>query len=465
MNTRLLTSLLLVATALAAPLLAQTVTPPFPPPKPPANPAALGANLQRTMTLLATSTPQRRNRVRILFYGQSITEQKWSREVAEDLRRRFPHADLTVENRAIGGFSSSVLVRTAEHDVYSFYPDLVIFHVYGGEPEYEELIANIRRRTTAEVLLQSDHLATGQQQDPRGAAWHDRHSNDWLPMIARKYGCEFADIREPWRRYLEEHRLPVGALLSDGVHLNEHGNFLMAELVKPYLRYDPKLPDAAWRDTVRTYRVGKDVRWKNGRLALPFEGNRVDLLAAKGKEERGTARVLIDGKQPSELPELYTVTRPSPTDGVGWPAAVRVRSERPLLVEEWTARVTEVNPETNRFTFELSGSQTGPDGAGSSDRRFVSRSGRVVIEPQDWWVENARRLTGKVMPVGYQIKWQVRPLFVDTYEPPRVEDATREYPTTVAQGLANTSHTLELVAEGKTKPALEAIRIYRPPVK
>ena len=37
-----------------------------------------GRNVQRTMRLLATSTAEKRNTVRILFYGQSITEQKWS---------------------------------------------------------------------------------------------------------------------------------------------------------------------------------------------------------------------------------------------------------------------------------------------------------------------------------------------------------------------------------------------------
>ena len=36
-----------------------------------------GAGVQRTLTLLATSTQERRNTVRILFYGQSITEQEW----------------------------------------------------------------------------------------------------------------------------------------------------------------------------------------------------------------------------------------------------------------------------------------------------------------------------------------------------------------------------------------------------
>src|SRR5690242_4616738 len=96
----------------------------FPPPPAVSEPALMGLGIQRTMTLLATSTPRHRNHVRVLFYGQSITEQEWSRYVSNDLRRRFPDADLEIENRAIGGFASQLLIRPAEHDVYPFYPDL-----------------------------------------------------------------------------------------------------------------------------------------------------------------------------------------------------------------------------------------------------------------------------------------------------------------------------------------------------
>src|SRR5262249_7121144 len=74
----------------------------FPPVAPPKDASSLGTGVQRTMTLLTTSTPEHRNKVRILFYGQSITEQEWSKLVAADLRKRFPNADLEIENRAIG---------------------------------------------------------------------------------------------------------------------------------------------------------------------------------------------------------------------------------------------------------------------------------------------------------------------------------------------------------------------------
>jgi hypothetical protein len=122
--------------------------------------------------LLATSTPQRRNHVRILFYGQSITVQAWTKQVEADLRARFPHADLEVANKAIGGFASQLLKRPAEHDLYPFYPDLLVFHVYGSHEDYDAIIKATRSRTTAEVLMQKDHV---------GAKW---------PLVqegARKY--------------------------------------------------------------------------------------------------------------------------------------------------------------------------------------------------------------------------------------------------------------------------------------
>jgi hypothetical protein len=89
---------------IAPPTPAQDVTA-YPPLKTIGLVETYGRNIQRTMTLLATSTPEHRNTARILFYGQSITEQTWSKLVAEDLRRRFPHADLIIENRRTGNTS------------------------------------------------------------------------------------------------------------------------------------------------------------------------------------------------------------------------------------------------------------------------------------------------------------------------------------------------------------------------
>jgi len=435
----------------------------FPPLPAPKDETTLGAGIQRTMTLLATSTPQQRNTVRILFYGQSITEQEWWKQVADDLRRRFPNADLQIENRAIGGHASQILCRTAEHDLYPFYPDLLILHVYGGNKEYEQIVANTRRRTTAEILMQKDHVTQWPPEKPdpakdKGMWWDWMMNNQFLPEIARKYGCALADIRTPWLDYLKTNGLEPKALLRDGVHLNAHGNFLLAELVKRQLVHRPDLPGDSWRGLVRTYVVGKDVQWKDGKLSLDFEGNRVDAIAAR-EATGAAARVLIDGKEPSEFPELYAITRPSVTQAGFWPAILQVSSQKPLLVEEWTARITETNDEGTQFKFDVSGSKTGPDGSGSSADRFVSNSGRAVIEKSDWRLNAVYQLTKKKVPVGFQVKWKVVPLFVDEYRPPKSDDPARESATTLAQGLSNGKHTLEL----NGVVPIRAIRVYTPP--
>lgn len=444
----------------------------FPPPAPATDDSNFGAGIGRTMTMLATSTPEHRHSVRILFYGQSITKQDWWTEVVKDLKKRFPNADLTIENRAIGGFSSSVLIRPAEHDLYPFYPDLTIFHVYGGEPEYETIIANLRSRTTSEIALFSDHVTwapTGtfldkkEQLDTYG--WHNKHSTQWLPQLAQKYGCELIEIREPWKRYLKDNNLQPQNLLSDHIHLNKHGNFLLGELVKRQLRYNPKLPKDLWKDLVKTYVVGKDIQWQDGKLVLEFEGNRVDVIAAKTKEgNSGKARILIDGKKPSQFPELYTITRPSSTVGIDWPAIIQVSSEKPLILEDWTVKITEINEDASKFKFEVFGSKTGFDGSGNNEEKFVSNSGRVVIEPKDWWLKNSQEHTKQPIPKNFEIKWSVKPLFVDSYIPPKIDDPTREDATTLAHNLSNSKHTLEILSNTNQSLPIQEIRVYKPPV-
>ncbi len=444
----------------------------FPPPAPAEDDSNFGSGIQRTMTLLATSTPEHRHPVRILFYGQSITKQKWWLDVVNDLKKRFPNADLRIENRAIGGFAASLLRRPAEHDLYPFYPDLMIFHVYGGDEDYESIIANVRQRTTSEIAFHSDHitwLPTGTNTDTpeklRAYEWHNYHSIHWLRKIADKYGCELIEIRHAWRQYLKDNHLQPKDLLADEVHLNEQGNFLLASFVKPHLRYNPQFPNDLWKDLVRTYNVGTDVQWKDGKLVLEFEGNRIDAIAAQSANGTSVAaRILIDGKKPSEFPELYAITRPNDAVGVDQPAIIQVSWEKPLIVEDWTARITEINYDASKFKFEVFGSKTGKDGSGESDQKFVSNSGRVVIEPRDWWLKNAFDYSRKLTPRGFQIEWQVKPMFVDEYVAPKIEDPTREYFTTLAQNLSNSKHTLEIIPENNATVPIQSLRAYRPPL-
>ena len=447
-------------------------------PSPPENLEQLGASIQRTMTLLATSTPEKRNHVRILFYGQSVTANPWSRAVADDLRAVFPNADVEIENRAIGGYTAPSLIHTAEADLYPFYPDLVIFHVYGGvaSGEQEKIIQRIRQRTTSEILLWTSHFRwptnlprEGSPDDPGAQNLYraDEERCQMLRELAGKYGCELAEVREALRAYLNENDLYPKDTLGDSVHPNKLGNCLLEKLILPYLRHDADFPQDPWKDLVRDVPAGDDAvtRGEDGSYELTFEGNRGDVIAALTEEEDlGSATVLIDGRPPSEFPELYYHTRTSAGPYVWWPAINRIGFERPLVVQKWTAKILECDPEGNVLRYEVVGSETGPDGQADHSMKFVSDSGRVVIEPGRWMVCHSLRYRKKPLPDDYEVTWEVRPLFTDVYAAPKAEDPAKEYATTLAQGLSNGTHMLKLMPKGDGAVPIAAFRVYRPPL-
>jgi hypothetical protein len=441
-----------------------------------------GSRVVRTATLLATSCKEHRQPVRMIIYGQSIAgSQVLSEELDMQLRKKFPYADIWLENRSIGGFGGERLIRTAEHDLYDARPDLIIFHVYGGENhgELEQLFTNIRRYTTAEVLLMNHHL-------DRASKAINETSFNYLRYIANKYNCELVDISTEWMRYLADNHLENTDLLRDGVHLNRHGNWLSAGFIIRHLRYNSLFP-GDWTDRVQTAYV--KAAYDRGRanaftftgepwniigdvpagdspkstLKYTFHGNRVDIVAGQlpGEVKTGSARIYIDGKPVSSHPGLYTVTRPSMSPEFWFPSIMRIGYQKPLVEEEWTLHVDRANVDSTVFYFSVKGSETGFDGAGNTAERFVSKSGRVVIDPSDYMFFKVNAPT----PAGFEVHWSVLPLYLEVYRTPVMTDRTKVYKTTVVQGLENTRHTLEIIPVGDGVVPVEAIEIHRPPLQ
>ena len=207
------------------------------------------ALLQRTLTLLQTSTPERRNPVRVLVYGQSISQQSWWTDVANYLRTTYPHADLTIENRAISGMQAAALSRAAHADVIHFHPDLILFQAYGDEAGIDDL-STIRSLTTSEILLQGDHIydtnwvheETDPVKVPSSDFWPYRNYV-WLPRLAKQYGACFIPVRTLWKRYLLTNGITERALLTD-VRLNTDGRRLLAELIVRHLK--PRNSNRRW---------------------------------------------------------------------------------------------------------------------------------------------------------------------------------------------------------------------------
>lgn len=240
---------------------------------------APATNIRRTMTMLGASTPEEPYTMRILVYGQSISEQNWHLSVRDNLIARFPDADIVWDNRARGGCASECLIDFVDDDVYPFNPDLVIFHVYGSHTEYENIINAMRNHVNpsgakTEVLIWNDHYNGSD-------AWADTMSYMYVPGFASTYKCGFIDVRHPWIDYIvanypecypdcpPEYPPDYYPCTIDGIHLDDEGNALLASLIIPYLIYDPNWgPSKPFLDYPKVFAtdvsVNVDLSWIPG---------------------------------------------------------------------------------------------------------------------------------------------------------------------------------------------------------
>jgi hypothetical protein len=413
--------------------------------------SSYGKYTSRTMHLLHTSTPQKRNTVKILVYGQSISAQDWWFAVKDHIQTEFPNANLIMENKAIGGFASQILCKTVEMDVSTFYPDSVL--------------QTIRSRTSAEIAIQTDHY-TGPD------AWSDTMSYRMLPAMAKKYKCDLINLRDPWKKYLADHKLEAKDLLKDNVHLNKYGEFLMAELIKPLFCFKAKFESDPFH-LCSTYQVGKDVKINKGKLQLPFVGNRVDVVYETQQIKKEVkASVLVDQQKPSDYQGTYFVTRPIDHNNKYWPwtmpAMIQITHQTPWIAEDWTCKFTEANAPYEDFSFEISGSRTGFDGSGTGNADFISNSKRIIIEKGDadqggdWHLNRSFKVTKTEVKSGDEVSWKTYTISTDTLKLKKNNVPVAEEKITIFQGIPNKKHllTIENLEEGKLP--VKEVHVYKP---
>jgi hypothetical protein len=111
----------------------------------------------------------------------------------------------------------------------------------------------------------------------------------------------------------------------------------------------------------------------------------------------------------------------------------------------------------------LRGSVTGEEGEGWSTNRFVSRSGRVVIEPEDWNLAYCVAVFKRPLPEGHVVTWSAVLRGTDRPKAPSTPPGVTAW-VTVANGLDAGPHTLEI--DGKDPGnSVTAARAYAPPGK
>jgi hypothetical protein len=146
---------------------------------------------------------------------------------------------------------------------------------------------------------------------------------------------------------------------------------------------------------------------------------------------------------------------------------MRVTHVKPLILEDWTLRITRMNKDATDFAFEVIGSQTGPDGSGTNTETFVSNSGRVKIEARDWMLAQIMSIFKQSAPppVGFEVHWSVVPMFKDVYQAPDTPDKAKVYQTTLFQLISNAHHSIDIIPNGDGPVPIQALQVYRPPLR
>ena len=480
---------------------------------PPLDPAPdqelFGARLTRTMSLLQDSAQTRRP-VRIVFYGQSITAQEWTVLLVERLRERYPGAIIEMENHSLGGWFVWRLMKVMYHGTLQSRPDLVVFHAYQGTyDDWERVLSGIRRYTCAEIMIRTAHWS--------GANWSEIEKNPKYPgpgseemmlrHLAQKYDCELVECHRDWCEYgiknkMEDFRsrLQQGrkSLVCDGIHLSEKGNILMAQMYERHFRMNFNAR-SYWADQIRWYqailplsdKIDNEIQYsgdgwvegnkgtgqptwmessdKNSKLKLKFTGTRVDAVLGS---RNGSAKVLIDGKAPSEL-NLYYGTLPkmkaANLSRKGTPTFMRYFLGKDMLEETWEIHFTHLSEEGRKFKFKIYGSETGFDGEGSHESDFVSKSGRIKICREDLDPGWAKPMDGDAPALDKPVifTWKILPRFKDEIrwskpETP-VENMMNWNYVTIVDGLPPGEHELTLVPVGDGPFAIRGLEVYRPP--
>lgn len=437
--------------------------------------------IARTLNIIGTSSPSNRQVLKVLFYGQSITGTKWHQAVIEHWREKYPNTIFVVENRALGGFDATALLRATEQDLAAFYPDLIVFHVYGNHRDYERIIRLFRSRTAADVILQTDHGATlpdppcteGLQwrlRPPPGCAgaiwmrqrdWSDKMAYHIIPALARKYDLAVEPQRTWWRDYLQRTGVDPSSMLVDYIHPNEKGKALIADFFDDY--FDGLV--AGWRGQTEHNVTSIPVPLPAAaEESVRFDGDRIELISSKPLADWPVS--MIDGRSAEEVRGCYRVSRASAIATLpDWPAIRRITLSDHPVAQDWSAEVSKISADQKSFEFAVRGSLTGRDGNGASTGDFRSNSGQLRIAAEDWMFERAFELTKKPIQSPFEVHWSVE--YICGGKPEVVRDADGQavqYRYVAGAGLSSRSHTLQVHGSKEDLANLMEFRVYKPPL-
>jgi hypothetical protein len=429
----------------------------------------------------------------------------------DDIRKRFPHAPPIVYKLHAGsGTPWDYVWPWVEQFVAAEQPDLIFTYTLGTPEGLDAMLTEIRRHTTADVIVPSIHF------NLNAAGWPDKgaraadlivsrdrlHSKvpptaaeieagharaEEIRAICRKHKAEYVENRRDLAEYLTRTGVKVEELSHDGVHQGAHGRIrlwdsILRHITHPdHFSYAPEsverrigvagpAPTATeqvslsgnWtiaKDSIRTGTAGS-------RLTVHFTGNRIDLLGRK-TPRGGTVRVFVDGKPAEDAPAFFStfiqpalVTEPGKQEraprGDFGPHAVELREH--LLPQTWTITVT-----SNVGDYRLEGSVTGPDGEGNVARTFVSRSGQIAVDPR-FWRHGREEKKGEWVHYGNVVGDKFTFDVVRAARGKLSFQADEPVPLAepLVENLPNRQHLLEIVTAGDGEVTIDGLYVFEP---
>ena len=424
---------------------------------------------------------------RILVYGQSITRGLRSDRILDHFSENYPGISFLLDNKSIGGFTAEHLARTFEHDVIPFRPDLVIFHVYGGEYDgsLEEIFLSFKKRSTAEVLVLNHHFGWNKdEQELQRLREREELGSKRLFELCMKYDFALFDIRSFWSDYLESHpEVTISSLLKDDIHPNSNGNYLhesgiISVFEKNRLKENdieqnpPMISEFIFENghgrmdstfTTKSAQVKQHadhITLAMGKLDFVFEGNRIELLLPNNINESEGAKInlALDDKPLENNPGTFYATRPSRTLNYFTPALKHVELIGSQIQDEFELVITKIDHNSKEIKYELYSESNGFEGSGSNKEKFTSISRRISILPDDFYIFESDNFTHKKTAKGYKIKW-----FVKAYQLNEAVYESNSNKSIDIFELTNERHKLSIeLDEGSIPFPIRGVRVYRP---
>lgn len=132
--------------------------------------------------------------------------------------------------------------------------------------------------------------------------------------------------------------------------------------------------------------------------------------------------------------------------------------------EDWTATITKITPDQKSGDFTVRASATGDEGSGNSSRSYVSKSGNLSIDGEDWMFEWAYDLKHTPLHIPTEVHWSVQNVCGGKPEAIDRGNGMVQYRYILGTGLYNGKHTVELSFPSNDLVDAVEFREYKPPL-